>query len=120
MPSCAVVCIGKAKAVRGNGARLVSAPMLCSSRLPATVPFVPPKRHQRATRAGLEPAAEPPGEAGTVTATTNIGILTAEYVDTRQDEHEHRGQRCHPGCCTAEDEQREDRKQRDHNERQAH
>ena len=67
-------------------------------------------------RVALEPPADPTGEAGPVTATTNIDILAAQCADAGEDEHEHCGQRCNAAGCSVQDEQRKNRKHREQGE----
>jgi hypothetical protein len=57
-----------------------------------------------------EPAAEPPGHAGPVTACAGVGVLAAQRVDTCADEDDHRRERDGPGGNAVEYEQTEDRK----------
>jgi hypothetical protein len=64
-------------------------------------------------RAALEPAPEPPAEAGPVGIATNLGVSAVQRVDACRDEPEHRGKRRRTRCCAVEDEDRENRNDRD-------
>ena len=64
-------------------------------------------------RAALEPAPEPPAEAGPVCIATNIGVSAVQRVDAGRYEPEHRGKGRRTRCRAVEDEDREDRKSRD-------
>ena len=94
----------------------------CSWSVPTAVRRRGPGRRFRLGAAGsrradgLEPAPEPPGDAGPVCFATNVGVLAVQRVDAGQDEPEHRGERCHSRCCAVEDEHREDQKHRDERE----